>query len=204
MADIHHQIEAELPRLRRYARALVRDAAGADDLVQDCVTRALGKVHLWRGGTNLRAWLFTILHNQYVNYVRRSVRTGATAGFDETDLTRCQLANQQAGLELRDLDRALGQLPAEQRAVILLIGLEDMSYSDVSTALGVPVGTVRSRLSRGRQTLRHLMGIEPNRRAVTKIRVPRRRSLSLPAERSTPPAHAARWASPHHGREASK
>ena len=182
MADIHQKIEAELPRLRRYARALVRDAVGADDLVQDCLTRALGKLHLWREGTDLRAWLFTILHNQYVNYVRSSVRAGTTVEFGEADLLLSQPANQEAGLKLRDLDRALGQLPAEQRAVILLIGLEGMSYDEVAAAVGVPTGTVRSRLSRGRLALRELMDVEPTRhdeRQVSETRTRRRKAPHL-------------------------
>jgi RNA polymerase sigma-70 factor (ECF subfamily) len=194
MADIQQQIEAEIPALRRYARALVRDAMGADDLVQDCLTRALAKLHLWSEGTDLRAWLFTILHNQYVNHVRRSIRTGPTVEFGETDSTCCQLANQEASLELRDLDRALGQLAAEHRAVILVIGLEGMSYNEVSAVLDIPVGTVRSRVSRGRQTLRHLMGFKPRRRnrPETRPRASRREALCLPArtERSVAAAAA--------------
>jgi RNA polymerase sigma-70 factor, ECF subfamily len=163
MADIHQMIEAELPRLRRYARALVRDVADADDLVQECLTRALTKLDLWREGSNLRAWLFTILHNQYVNRVRRAIRTGVTVELDETWPPLNRPATQEKRLELRDLDRALGQLPAEQRAVILLVGLEGMPYRDVGAALGIPTGTVRSRLSRGRAALRGLMGVEPDR-----------------------------------------
>jgi len=163
MTDIYTRIEAEMPVLRRYARALVRNPTEADDLVQECVTRALTKHHLWREGTNLRAWLFTILHNQYVNHVRRSARTGTTVEYDEGDLPLRLPATQEKRLELRDLDRALGRLPPEQRAVILLIGLEGMVYCDVAAALGIPVGTVRSRLSRGRATLRGLMGFEPDR-----------------------------------------
>jgi RNA polymerase sigma-70 factor, ECF subfamily len=159
--EIPEQIEAEIPSLRRYARALTRDVVGADDLVQECVTRALAKIALWREGTDLRAWLFTILHNQYVNQVRRSVRTGATVELDEIWPPLRLSPTQDKRLELRDLDRALGQVPAEQRAVILLIGLEGMSYDEVSELLGVPVGTVRSRLSRGRLALRGLMGVEP-------------------------------------------
>src|SRR4029077_6136236 len=105
-----------------------------------------------------RAWLFTILHNQYVNDVRRSIRSGTTVGFDDaTDLPLRLPATQEKCLELRDLDRALGRLPAEQRTVILLIGLEGMPYGEVATVLGIPVGTVRSRLSRGRDALRRLM-----------------------------------------------
>lgn len=158
MADTYREIEAEIPRLRRYARALTRDMVAADDLVQDCLTRALGKLHLWQRGTDLRAWLFTILHNQYVNYVRRSVREGAMVGLSDTEplLTRAPL--QGLRLELRDLERAIAKLPEEQRSAILLVGLEGMRYEEVAAVLDVPVGTVRSRLSRGREALRRLMG----------------------------------------------
>src|SRR5579863_6525856 len=164
MTEIHERIEAHIPSLRRYARALVRDVVGADDLVQEGLTRALSKLDLWREGTDLRAWLFTILHNQYVNQVRRSVRTGATVEFyDEiAPVALSRPASQEKRLELRDLDRALARLPQEQRAVILLAGLEGMPYGDIAAVLGVPVGTVRSRLSRGRSALRELMGMGPH------------------------------------------
>src|SRR5215208_6474052 len=165
VADIYRNIEAEIPRLRRYARALARDVAAADDLVQDCLARALGKLHLWQEGTDLRAWLFTILHNQYVNQVRRAVREGASVGLSETEPMLTRAPHQGKRLELRDLERAIAKLPEEQRAVILLVGLEGMRYEEVAEVLGVPVGTVRSRLSRGREALRRLMGIVPDRQA---------------------------------------
>jgi RNA polymerase sigma-70 factor, ECF subfamily len=165
VADIHRSIEAEIPRLRRYARALARDVASADDLVQDCLARALGKIHLWQEGTDLRAWLFTILHNQYVNQVRRAVREGAAVGLSETEPMLTRAPHQGKSLELRDLERAIAKLPEEQRSVILLVGLEGMRYEEVADVLGVPVGTVRSRLSRGRDALRRLMGIVPDRQA---------------------------------------
>jgi len=165
VAEIHQRIEAEIPRLRRYARALSRDVATADDLVQDCLTRALGKLHLWQEGTDLRAWLFTILHNQYVNQVRRAVREGVAVGLSESEPALTRAPHQASRLELRDLDRAMTKLPEEQRSVILLVGLEGMRYEEVAAALGVPVGTVRSRLSRGREALRRLMGIVPDRHA---------------------------------------
>jgi len=165
VTDIHRSIEAEIPRLRRYARALARDVAAADDLVQDCLTRALGKLHLWQEGTDLRAWLFTILHNQYVNQVRRAVREGAAVGLSETEPMLTRGPDQGKRLELRDLERAMAKLPEEQRAVILLVGLEGMRYEEVAQVLGVPVGTIRSRLSRGRESLRRLMGIVPDRQA---------------------------------------
>ncbi len=165
MDRLHQSIEAEIPRLRRYARALCRDVAAADDLVQDCLTRALAKLHLWQEGTDLRAWLFTILHNQHVNRIRRAVREGAAVELSESEPLLTQAPRQDRRLELRDLDSALAQLPDEQRSVILLVGLEGMRYEDVAEVLDVPVGTVRSRLSRGRDALRRLIGAIPDRRA---------------------------------------
>ena len=162
MADTNRDIEAEIPRLRRYARALTHDIITADDLVQDCLTRALGKLHLWEEGTNLRAWLFTILHNQYVNHIRRVVREGATVGLSESEPLLRRAPPQTKRLELRDLERAIAKLPDEQRAVILLVGLEGMRYEEVAAVLDVPVGTIRSRLSRGREALRRLTGACPD------------------------------------------
>jgi RNA polymerase sigma-70 factor (ECF subfamily) len=180
MTEIHKRIEAEIPRLRRYARALVRDVVGADDLVQECLTRALTKLDLWREGTDLRAWLFTILHNQYVNHVRRSIRTGTQSEFDDDAPQLSHPANQEKRVELRDLDRALGRLPPDQRATILLVGLEGLPYAEVGALLGIPVGTVRSRLSRGRFALRQLMNVEPDRSSAVEVRIRRRN----PAHRS--------------------
>ncbi len=165
MANLHRQIEAEIPRLRRYARALTRDVFAADDLVQDSLTRALGKLHLWQAGTDLRAWLFTILHNQYVNHVRRAVREGVAVGLSDSEQLLTRAPQQNHRLELRDLERAIAKLPSEQRQVILLIGLEGMRYEEVAAILGVPVGTVRSRLSRARQALRRNMGFSPEETA---------------------------------------
>jgi RNA polymerase sigma-70 factor (ECF subfamily) len=165
MADIANLIETQIPRLRRYARALTRDAVAADDLVQDCLVRAVAKQHLWQEGTDLRAWLFTILHNQHVNHVRRSVREGVAVAVSETEPSLTRAADHDKRLELRDLDRALAKLPDEQRTVILLVGLEGMRYEAAAEIVGVPVGTVRSRLSRGREALRRLMGIIPDDQA---------------------------------------
>lgn len=190
MTDLCRKIEAEIPRLRRYARALTRDAVAADDLVQDCLVRGLAKQHLWKEGTDLRAWLFTILHNQYVNQVRRSVREGAAVAVSETEPSLTHAADQGKRLELRDLDRALAKLPDEQRTVILLVGLEGMRYEAVAEIIGVPVGTVRSRLSRGREALRRLMGIVPDRHAeaIMAEPTPRRAGQTRPALR-TPSEH---------------
>jgi RNA polymerase sigma-70 factor (ECF subfamily) len=159
MNDFAPLLEAQIPRLRRYARALTRDVSRADDLVQSCLTRAVAKQHLWQPGTDLRAWLFTILHNQHVNEVRRLVREGNTVELGEAPQLTVQ-SNAIPSLELRDLERAIHKLPEEQRSVILLIGLEGMRYEEVAAVLDVPVGTVRSRLSRGRDQLRRLMGMQ--------------------------------------------
>jgi RNA polymerase sigma-70 factor, ECF subfamily len=159
MNDFARLLEAEIPRLRRYARALTRDVVRADDLVQSCLTRAIAKQHLWQAGTDLRAWLFTILHNQHVNDVRRSAREGNKVELTEAPQLTVQ-SNAIPSLELRDLETALGKLPPEQREVILLVGLEGLAYEECATILQVPVGTVRSRLSRGRDQLRQLMGVE--------------------------------------------
>ena len=162
MAHPYRQIEAEIPRLRRFARALTHDPVAADDLVQDCLTRALGKLHLWEEGTDLRAWLFTILHNQHVNYIRRKVREGAAVGLSEREPQLSHAAHQGKRLELRDLERAIGRLSDAQRSVLLLIGLEGMRYEEVAVVLNIPVGTIRSRLSRARASLRKLTDSLPD------------------------------------------
>src|SRR5256886_3841417 len=146
MNDFARLLEVEIPRLRRYARALTRDVSRADDLVQSCLTRAVAKQHLWQPGTDLRAWLFTILHNQHVNDVRRSVREGVNVAVEEMAPVLTVQSNAIAALQLRDLDAAIGKLPQEQRQVILLVGLEDMRDEEVAAILAVPLGAVRSPL----------------------------------------------------------
>ena len=141
------QIEALIPPLRRYARALVRDSVAADDLVQECLARALSKIHLWQEGTDLRAWLFAILHNQHVSLTRRAEREREHIELQKHNPDLAISPNQTASLELRDLERAIAKLSDDQRAVILLIGLEGMGCEEVATILNLPIGTVRSRLS---------------------------------------------------------
>src|SRR5213075_1579888 len=143
-----------ITRLRRYARALVGERTTADDLVQDTLERAWAKLHLYRRGTDLRAWLFTVMHNVHVNRVRA---TRATDALDDDMPELAQRAPQGDALLVRDLDRSIARLPAEQRAVLLLVTLEDMSYEEVARTLGVPIGTVMSRLSRAREKLRLMM-----------------------------------------------
>jgi RNA polymerase sigma-70 factor, ECF subfamily len=152
--SLHQQIETLIPRLTRYARVLTHDNVAADDLVQECLTRALGKIHLWEHGTDLRAWLFTILHNQYVSHARRDARQRAGVKLQQANPGLTLSPDQTVRLELRDVERAIAQLPEEQRSVILLVGLKGMRYDEAAAVVDLPVGTVRSRVSRGRETLR--------------------------------------------------
>lgn len=149
-------IIAELPRLRRYARAMLGDRAAADDLVQDTLERAWSRLAQWRPGSDLRAWLFGIMHNLRVDQLRRGGL--ATTSLDEDEAGNVPVrATQSDLLEVMDLESALCQLPEEQRQILLLVALEEMSYADIAALLGIPVGTVMSRLSRGRERLRQVM-----------------------------------------------
>jgi len=146
-------IASHIPRLRRYARALTGDSSAADDLVQDTLERAWRRLALWRTGSDLRAWLFTIMHNIYVNQVKANPRMRSqTTELPTADLRVASPVEDR--LVLRDLHKALTNLSHEQREVLLLIGLEQMSYGEAAKVLGIPVGTVMSRLSRGREQLR--------------------------------------------------
>ena len=152
-------ILTELPRLRRYARALVGDRAAADDLVQDTLERAWTRIAQWRAGSDLRAWLFSIMHNLRVDQLRRPGL--AIRAIDDADFAVPTRATQSAGLEIIDLEAALAQLPEEQRTVLLLVALEEMRYEEVAATLAIPVGTVMSRLSRGRERLRLILEGRP-------------------------------------------
>lgn len=157
MIDRQRQIVDQIPHLRRYAAALLRDRDGADDLVQECLMRAVDRLHSWRPDASMRVWLFTILHNLHLNRLRDAKRDGALGAPAGDVDSRATPPAQDASLALRDLSAALARLPEEQRSVILLVGLEGLSYAEAATVTGAPVGTVMSRLSRGREWLRHLM-----------------------------------------------
>lgn len=152
------QVVEQLPGLRRYARVLTGEAWAADDLVQDTLERACSKWLLWRTGTDLRAWLFTLMHNLYLNQ-RRALSSPAPVNIEDV---QDQLPGGSGPSdEALDLERCLQRLPPDQRAVLLLVAMEDMSYEDTARILGIPVGTVMSRLSRARTRLRALMDREP-------------------------------------------
>jgi len=145
-----------LPRLRRYARALAGNRADADDLVQDTLERAWSRSGLWRGVADMRAWLFGIMHNLHVDGLRRP--RSALLYLDDAELPELPVpAAQGERLAVLDLQAALSLLPVEQREVLLLVALEDMAYAEVAKTLDLPIGTVMSRLSRGRERLRGLL-----------------------------------------------
>ena len=148
-------ILAELPRLRRYARALVGSREAADDLVQDTLERAWSRVAQWQPGSELRSWLLAIMHNLRIDQMRRPAL--AVTPLDEEAIELPARATQTDLIELGELEAALSCLPEEQRAVLLLVALEDMSYAQVAATLNIPAGTVMSRLARGRERLRGIL-----------------------------------------------
>ena len=148
---------AQIPSLRRYARALTGDTWAADDLVQDTLERACNKWRLWLVGTNLRAWLFSVMHNLFVNQLRQSAGGALPLMLDIDDLADDLPAPAAKTDQTLDLQRCLLRLPPEQREVLLLVSMEDMSYAEVAKVTGVPLGTVMSRLSRARARLQALL-----------------------------------------------
>ena len=159
MNEREREIVELIPRLRRYARALTGSVDRADDLVQDCLERALGRLHLWRSGSNMRAWLFAILHNRFVNDVRRARTRPDQESLPDWQAGGSVRAMQDDVVMLRAVLAGLRRLPDDQRAALLLIGLEDMSYRDAAEVLKVPIGTLMSRLARGRERLREFSGL---------------------------------------------
>ena len=156
---------AAIPRLRRYAQVLTGNPTRADDLLQDTLLRAWDKRRLWQAGSDLRAWLFTIMHNVHVNQVALARREAGNISLDSEDeygaaLQVAEHGNQLDRIELRELVQLMGRLPAEQREVLLLAAVEELRYDEIAAALAIPIGTVMSRLSRARDKLRR-MATEP-------------------------------------------
>ncbi len=154
---INHPIVDQIPALRRYARALTGDSWSSDDLVQDTLERACSKWRLWAAGSDLRAWLFTLMHNLFANQVRRSFRQAGSGSVDIEELAQELVAPEVNLGAALDLQRCLLRLPPDQREALLLVSLEDMSYAEVARVTGVPIGTVMSRLSRARRRLQALL-----------------------------------------------
>jgi len=165
------RIEACIPALRRYATALLRNREDADDLVHDCLVRALDKLHTRRDDADVRAWLFTIMHNLFISQLRRARARPARASLDETHEAAMSVrADQESRLNWRDLLRGLNRLPVEQRTVILLVSVEDLSYAEAASVLGIPVGPGMARLARGRERLRQLTEEGETRPALRRIK----------------------------------
>jgi RNA polymerase sigma-70 factor (ECF subfamily) len=159
-----HPIEAEIPRLRRFALALTRDRETADDLVQDCIARALAAWGTRRGDdAALRPWLFTILHNRWRNRQQREWARPDRVSLEDAGEGPETSGGQWERLALRDLDSALARLSEEQRSLLLLVGVEGLSYEEAARVQGIPVGTVMSRLARARDRLRQLLDGAPPR-----------------------------------------
>ena len=158
----HRDLIAAIPRLRRYARVLTGEATRADDLVQDTLARAWEKRRLWQAGTDLRAWLFTVMHNVFVNQralARREARNvSLDADGEPGDVWHLAVrAGQQTHVELREMLAQFANLPAEQREVLVLAAVEELKYEEIAEVLDIPVGTVMSRLSRAREKLRRIV-----------------------------------------------
>ncbi|MBY6261496.1 sigma-70 family RNA polymerase sigma factor [Azospirillum sp. 412522] len=154
MSKFGVDLEVHIASLRRYARALLRNSADAEDLVQEALTRAVARADSFQAGTNLRAWLFTILHNIHVNQVRSKAARPQEVDVDDVESKLVSPPRQEERVELREMMRAVDELPEEQRKVLLLVALEGLKYDEVADMLGVPIGTVMSRLSRAREAVR--------------------------------------------------
>ena len=157
MADL---LDVHVPSLRRYAFALTRDHASADDLVQDCLERAVSRWRLRRHDGDLKAWLLTILRNRFISLYRQGRTRGASVSLDAAGHVPSGLPHPDAMHAIRDILAALDQLPEEQKSALLLVGVEDLSYEDAAKVMGVPQGTIMSRLSRGRERLRMLLATD--------------------------------------------
>lgn len=163
MSAFLDEIEACIPALRRYARALTHDRDFADDLVQDCLERAVRKQSLFRPMGSIKSWLFRILLNIYRNEQRRLRRQGIHVPLDMDGYDHAVPGSQHSRLELAGIAQTLQQLPAEQREALMLVTLEGMSYSEACEILNIPIGTLMSRISRARQTLRNPAAAPPHR-----------------------------------------
>jgi RNA polymerase sigma-70 factor (ECF subfamily) len=190
MASRQEAVVRQIPRLRRYARALTGDDGETDDLIQDTLERALARIDQWRDGDNPCKWMLSILHNLHVDGLRRRSRRPLHVGLENVGLSSTAAAADSASG--CDVDRALQLMSVGQRQVLLLVGVEGLTYAETADVLGIPIGTVMSRLARGRDRLRLLMacenGISDERAAV---RRPRLAAGRLPP-RSTPAWRAPR------------
>ena len=167
MKDRKAAILAEMPRLRRYARALLRDRDAADDLVQDCLERALLRLDNWQTGENPRRWLFTIMHHLFVDQMRKARRRSEVVMLTLDDSEALSSPAVQAdSVASREIVDALEALSPERRSALLMVGVEGFSYAEAASILGIPAGTLMSRIARGREELRGLLDDAARRRVI--------------------------------------
>ncbi|MEW7989767.1 MAG: sigma-70 family RNA polymerase sigma factor [Candidatus Thiodiazotropha sp.] len=165
MADNFSKLLIEnIPHLRRYARSLTRDRHQSEDLVQDCLDRALSRMSQWQRDTNLRAWLFTIMHNLHVSSLRGRRHSTAWESLEQSETADQRQSGQEGMIQIRDLEGALSRLSDEQREILMLVCVEGMRYEEVAQVLNIATGTVMSRLHRARKALRQILkGEEPTK-----------------------------------------
>jgi RNA polymerase sigma-70 factor (ECF subfamily) len=161
MNDMMRLIQPLIPALRRYARSLVRDLAAADDLVQDCLERAITRWHQRKSDADVRAWTFTILHNVAMSYLRKRTLRSRHVALDAVDEAAAAQPTDDGSMRYRELLSALDALPEDQRSVLLLVSVEDLSYAEAAQVLNIPVGTVMSRVARAREKLLRATNGEP-------------------------------------------
>lgn len=167
---MREKIAAEIPHLRRFARGLARDRVIADDLVQDCIERALAREHLYDPSRSLRSWLFTILRNVFLNDVRsRRVHADAAQEYASLAAPFAAVEPQHHSVHIQQILRAMDALPTEHREVLLLVAVEGFSYQEAARVVGVPAGTVMSRLARAREQLRAI-AVEGPRSQIRRVK----------------------------------
>lgn len=160
MSAFHTDLQGLLPDLTRFARVLTRNEDDAHDLVQDCVERALRKRALFQDGTSLKSWLFTLMRNLFISQKRRAALDKRYVAMIDTDTATVQRAGQINSVFLKETMRAIGTLSEGERTAIVVLGMNEGSQYDVARAMREPVGTVKSRLCRGRAHLRTVMGLD--------------------------------------------
>lgn len=160
---------AEIPHLRRYARALLRDIDAADDLVQLCLERAINKLHLWKSDRRLRAWLFSIMRNLHIDMIRHRKVAGTQVSLDSI-VEPSQPARQESLIFAKSVLEEIDKLAPEHRDVLVLVGINELTYSDAAKVLSIPVGTLMSRLNRAREKLRATLNMEKPRVALRQVK----------------------------------
>lgn len=161
---------AEIPHLRRYALALTRDPDLADELVQTCLERGLSRFKFWQPSRRIRPWLFAIMHNLHIDMVRHKARRGASVPLEDMPEQPSQAGGQEAHLNVKAVLEEIDNLPHEQRDVMILVGIDELSYAEAANVLSIPLGTLMSRLHRARGKLRERLGMAGKRPPIRRVK----------------------------------